>query len=110
VVGVLRRAGFWVTDGSGWEDYDALVVTSSLVAGRLVTTGYPEGTMQVAVSTHLRPYRTAAAVVTAASAALVVPVIGAAIAAATLAEIGRGCWGAGPRARRVVREAARASA
>jgi len=106
IVAVLRRAGFRAVDGTGWEDYDALLLTSSLVAGKLVTSGYPEGAVQLAVRSRLRPARTALAVTLAVGAAAIEPLVGVAVALAIAFEIARGLMRARTRVRRTVKDAA----
>jgi glycosyltransferase involved in cell wall biosynthesis len=106
IVAVLRRAGFRAIDGTGWEDYDALFPTSALVAGKLVTSGFPEGSVQMTIRARPLPLRTAAAVAATVAVAAIAPMAGAIAGALVLLDVGRGLWRAGPGARRVLSSAA----
>jgi glycosyltransferase involved in cell wall biosynthesis len=103
LVAELRRAGYRVVPGTGWEDRDAELIGSSIVKGALVTSAFPEGTLQLRVRRQLRPaasllWLLAATVVTITAG----PVGTVAVAAAAAVEVGRGSWRIGPGFRRAV--------
>jgi len=103
LVAELRRAGYRVIPGTGWEAHDAELIGSTIVRGALVTSGFPEGAVQVRVRRRLRPTATVLWLLTLAVATGVVGTAGAAIVVAVgAAEIGRGCWRVGPGVRRAV--------
>jgi hypothetical protein len=106
VVDVVRRAGLNAIGPTGWEDWDARLLGSLLVAGNLVTSGHVEGTIQVRVQRRPRLVGITAAVALIVLAAVIHPALGAGAAALTIAEGGRGMWRTGPVVRRAIVRAA----
>jgi hypothetical protein len=106
LVAVLRRSGLRVLPGTGWEDYDALVFGSSLVAGELVTSGYPEGTGQMRVRPRLRVRASLLVLGWIVAVVAVSPMAGVACAALALVELARGGWRVTRSVRNTVVEAA----
>jgi len=104
---VLRRNGIRVSAAGPWEDYDALLFGSSLVVGELVTSAHPQGSVQVRVRRRLRWGPAALVLGVAGLVALVQFTVGALVLAAAGAEVARGMWCTGARARQAVRAAAR---
>jgi glycosyltransferase involved in cell wall biosynthesis len=49
IVARLRHDGFRVTVPSGWAAYDAAIVGSAMVSGRLLTSSHPLGSVQASV-------------------------------------------------------------
>jgi GT2 family glycosyltransferase/exo-beta-1,3-glucanase (GH17 family) len=86
----LRRLGVRVAPGTGWEEADARLLLSPLLGGDLVSSAFPQGTIQLAVRTVPRPVRIAGALITCVIAFLVHPAAGVVVAALVLAELGRG--------------------
>jgi cellulose synthase/poly-beta-1,6-N-acetylglucosamine synthase-like glycosyltransferase len=90
VVSQLRRAGARVVGATGWEDYDARLLTSAFVVGDLKTSSHPVGYVQLRIHRRLRWGRGAAAITLAAGLALVSPLLGLLGVAAIAAETARG--------------------
>ena len=107
VVAEMQRAGVRVQAPNGWEDYDARLLVSTLVAGDLVTSAYPEGYVQLRVRRRPRRARLVCAAVAAGTGAAASPILAALLAAVAAADIGRGFWRSGPLLRRLLRGAAR---
>jgi hypothetical protein len=106
VVDVIRRARVAVLPPTGWEARDAGLSGSLLVTGDLVTSGYPEGLVQVRVRRGVRRVAVAVVTVVAVSCWLVLPVLGAIVVGAVLLDALWGAWRTGPRVRRAIVEAA----
>lgn len=104
----LRRGGVSLAAATGWEDYDARLFGSSLVAGDLVTSGYPHGSVQVRVRRRLRPWPVLVGSLAALSGSFITPVAGLAVSTMIALELVRGLWGTGPRVRKLVRRATEA--
>lgn len=92
VVAALRRAGSRVVTPTGWEDYDARLSVTFLVAGELVTSGHPVGSVQVQVRPRPRRARLAMAVGVVGGVAAVVGPLGLLIAAVAITDIAAGWW------------------
>lgn len=105
----LRRAGLRVLPATGWEDYDARVVGSSLVTGDVVTTNHPQGCVQVRVRRRLYWDRTLLGSAILFLTAVVHVGLAVLFAAAGAAEVARGAWRTGPGFRRLVIRACSAS-
>jgi glycosyltransferase involved in cell wall biosynthesis len=121
IVGLLRQDRVRTWPASEWEECDAHVLGSSLVVGDLVTTGHPEGTVQVRVRPRLRRDRALAlafgiAAVVAIDRLSVLPAgpmaphwnalesfLTASVTVYVLAAVLRGWWRTGPGLRRRVR-------
>ena len=121
IVSLLRQQRVRTWPASEWEGCDAHVLGSSLVVGDLVTTGHPQGTVQVRFRPRLRHDR-ALALVLAITAVLAVDrlsvlpsgpmaphwnaletFVTAAVTVYALAAVLRGWWRTGPGLRRRVR-------
>ena len=90
LVARLRRLGVRVAPGSGWEEADARLLVSPLLAGDLVSSAFPEGTIQLAVRTVPRPSRMGPALAVCVALFLGRPAFGAVAASLFLVELGRG--------------------
>jgi nucleotide-binding universal stress UspA family protein len=102
IVQRLRRAGMRVVPPTGWEPYDALVMSSALVGAELVTSAHPPGWVQLRVRRYLR-WKPALLVCGAAGLASLTDVrvaLGLALLAA--ANIAVGAWRTGPGLHRVL--------
>ncbi len=106
LVAVLQRAGFRVSPGSGWEDYDARLVGSRLVMGELVTSGHPPGFVQLRVRRRLRLLPGAVLVAGILLLATVHLEVATGLAMLGGVEVARGLRRAGAGVRRAVKEAA----
>lgn len=84
LVRAIRRTGTRVLPPSGWEDHDARLYLSQLVAGDLLTSSHPEGFVHVRVRNRLRRSRAALVVGSVAVANLVAPVVAVALAGAAM--------------------------
>jgi len=62
LVGNLRRAGLKVAVPSGWEDYDARLVSGFFLVGELVTSAAPVGCVQIRARRRVRAGRLLTAV------------------------------------------------
>jgi glycosyltransferase involved in cell wall biosynthesis len=105
VIADLRSAGMNIEVGTGWEDYDALLLGSALLSGELITSGFPEGAVQLRVRRTLRPLNTMITLLAAIAAWLLSPAAAFAVAAVAVLEVARGIWRTGPLVRRVVTRA-----
>lgn len=90
VLARLRRRGFPIGPTTGWEDYDARVRAGALVYGDVVTSGHPEGSVQLRVRPHLRSRRLTAAVAVSMGAFPVSTYLSGTLLALTVLELGRG--------------------
>lgn len=106
VVSCLIHSGLRVAPCGPWEDCDAIVHSSTLIAGRLVTSAHPEGSMQLRIDRRPRRGRVALLAGAIVVLACTVPLAGAAVGAAGAFEIVRGLWRAGPGARTAIARAA----
>ncbi|MDR0342670.1 MAG: glycosyltransferase, partial [Nocardiopsaceae bacterium] len=86
----LRQRGLRVRVPTGWEDHDAWLLPSLLVAGELVTSGHPPGCIQIRLRRRMRLRRVAAAALAVAATAPLAPPAAAALAALALADL---AWG-----------------
>jgi hypothetical protein len=108
VVATLRGAGLAVQGTSGWDDHDGAFPASSILSGRLVTSGCPDGVLQVRVRRGLR-IRVLAAVALAAVVVRPGPLGLAVLLAGVAVEVARGLWRTGPAVRRAIERAVDAS-
>lgn len=106
IVAHLRRAGLRVIPTTGWEDYDARIIGSALVTGDLVTSAYPQGSVQLRVSRRLRLWPALGFAVLIGIAAFVAPPAAAVLVFAAVGELMRGLWRTGKLVSRVVRAGA----
>ena len=90
LVSMLRRTGVRVVVPTGWEDYDARLLPSLLIAGHLVTSGHPPGCTQIRIRRRLRGFRAATVAVALGVVALVAPPAAPALAVLAAADIARG--------------------
>jgi GT2 family glycosyltransferase len=104
VVGI-RRAGLRVAPATGWEAYDARMIGSAVVAGELVTSAHPEGSVQVRVRRRLRVPGLLVTAGAVAALLVLAPPLAAVASVLALAEGARGMWRTGPLVRRIVRGA-----
>jgi glycosyltransferase involved in cell wall biosynthesis len=104
VVQWLRASGLRVVTGWGWEGYDARIMASTFVTGDVITSGFPEGTVQIRTRSSLRLGRMSALVVAAVALTAISPAAAAFTGLVGAAEIGRGLWNTGPRMRRLLRQ------
>jgi O-antigen biosynthesis protein len=107
IVGTIRQEGFRVTPATGWEARDARLLLSTLVAGDLVTSSHPAGTIQVFVRPHLRVARTTGAVLALVALAGLAPPAAVFSLLVAGADLGRGWWRARRRVPRLIQEGAR---
>jgi len=105
VVANLRRAGLRVLPTTGWEAHDARILASSVVAGDLVTSAFPEGCVQLCVRRRPRRAGLALLVTAAAVAPASIPLAGVVVAVFAV-ELVRGWWRTGAGVTRVLQEAA----
>ena len=106
IVGALRAAGLVVVSATGWEDHDATVLASIVVAGQLVTSSHPAGSVQIRVRRRPRlPWAVTFASLTVLLCTLSLAV--GVVAGGLLAlDIGVGWWRTGPGLRRRLRRLA----
>lgn len=103
IVDNLRRAGLRIVPSTGWEPYDARIVGSTLVAGDLVTSSHPVGSVQLRVKRRLR-WGFAGLVAVCVVAIGVVDVrLAAIVGAGGIIDLVGGTWRTGPLVRRTVR-------
>jgi hypothetical protein len=87
ILAVLRRSGLRVAAAGDWEDRDAVISASALVAGDLVTSAFPAGTVQLRARRRVRKGAAGLAVVAGAAAtASAGPAAGTAVAAVVAAD------------------------
>ena len=102
IASALRRCGVPVTAATAWEDHDGRLAGSALVAGELLTSSHPDGSVQVRIRPRLRRGVAAGAASALAVAAVVSqPAVPLLLAVAGV-EAGRGWWRVGPKARRII--------
>jgi glycosyltransferase involved in cell wall biosynthesis len=102
VIGILRRAGSRVLAPTGWEDYDARLPLSALLAGELVSTAHPIGSVQVRLRLRPRLARVAAtAAVVGGTTAAAWP-LGLLVAALVAGDVALGWWKANVRLPRTI--------
>ncbi len=92
IVTHLRRAGLRVVPATGWEDYDARILGSVLVAGDLITSAYPQGAVQLKIRPRLRRRPALALLLLLAALTLTAPVAALVLLAATSLVAFRGFW------------------
>jgi hypothetical protein len=102
VVQLLRKAGMRVVPPTGWEPYDALLLGSAMVGGRLLTSAHPPGSIQLRVQRFLRwkPALAAAALTTAA--VLTDPRLALAFGVLVAGNVALGWWRTGHGLRRAL--------
>jgi glycosyltransferase involved in cell wall biosynthesis len=101
-VKLLRHAGLRIVPPSGWEDYDARLVGSTLLHGDLITSSHPIGSVQFRIRRRLRYPPLLALLALAGGLVAVQPVASLAVLGLAVAEALRGAWNTGPFVRRVV--------
>jgi cellulose synthase/poly-beta-1,6-N-acetylglucosamine synthase-like glycosyltransferase len=101
IVASLRRAGLVVLPSAGWEEPDATVVGSSLVAADILSVGQPAGVIQIRSRRRIRALAWLAPFLVTAAALLNVTV-GLLLGALALVEVARGWWRTGWRLRRAI--------
>ncbi len=90
LIGHIRLAGLRVIAGTGWEEYDARVIGSTLVSGDLVTSAHPPGCVQIRLSPRLRRWNVLALLAAIALLMPVAPALALALAVVSLGESARG--------------------
>ncbi len=90
VITELRRAGVRIICATGWEDYDARLLTSTFVIGDLQTSSHPIGFVQLRIRRRFRWLRAATALAAAAVLAAFSPLAGALAVVAVAGESARG--------------------
>ncbi|HWC11450.1 MAG TPA: glycosyltransferase [Acidimicrobiales bacterium] len=106
IVGAARHEGFRVMAPTGWEAHDARLLLSTFVAGDLLTSSHPPGTIQVSVRPALRVARTTAAVLALAVLAGLAPSAAALGLLGLGADLARGWWRARRRLPRLLQKGA----
>jgi glycosyltransferase involved in cell wall biosynthesis len=86
----LRRRGIRVVPGTGWDEADATLLVSPLLAASLVSSAYPEGTVQLTMRRRLRPAPVAVTAAAVAGLLALRPVVGLIVAGVVLVELARG--------------------
>lgn len=102
LVEVLRGHRLRVVVPSGWEDHDARLRASLTLVGDLMSSGHPEGCVQVRVRRRLRPRASVAWLVVLAAAWLAGPIPGIVSSAALAADLSFGFYTLGVRTRRAL--------
>ena len=111
IIAALRRAGLPVAAAGDWEARDGVVTASALVAGDVVTSGFPAGFVQVRVRRRLRTGAAAVALAAvAAGAAAAGPRAALAVAAVCAADVAVGIRRSGGRVRAALETAASSAA
>jgi glycosyltransferase involved in cell wall biosynthesis len=105
IVASIRRAGLTVLPSAGWEEPDATVLGSSLIAVDLVSVGQPAGVIQIRMRRRVRALAWIVPPIVALAAALSL-VLGLLLGTLGAVEIARGWWRTGPRLRRAMAGAA----
>jgi GT2 family glycosyltransferase len=92
VIAGIRRLGVRVVPGSGWDDADAHLHLSWAVEGVLVSSSYPQGTIQLAVRIRFRTRRLAAAAAAAALLAVLSPWAATVAGVLVVVALAKGAW------------------
>jgi glycosyltransferase involved in cell wall biosynthesis len=106
VAEALRRTGLRIVPASDWDERDVGVVGSLLVLGELVTSGFPNGVVQLRVRRRPRVGPAAGATAALLLAAAVAPGLVPLIVGLVTAEVARGLWSTGPGLRAALGRAA----
>jgi hypothetical protein len=106
IVAALRSGGLGVVSATGWEDHDAIVLSSILIAGQLVTSSHPVGSVQIRVRRRLRPVGTLGLGGLTVVLAMIAPVLGVCALGLLAVDVGTGFWRTGPALRRRIRRLA----
>ena len=106
LVATLRAGGRAVVSATGWEDHDATVLASFLVAGELLTSSHPAGSVQIKVRRRLRAGRVVAGTGATLLGGMLVPALGLVVAGLLMLDVVIGCWRTGVGFRRRVRQLA----
>lgn len=110
LVSNMRRAGFAVRVPSGWENHDATLIGSRFLVGQLLTSSHPVGCVQMRVRRRLRTTRLAVALLSALLAGMLSAALSVVAVALIGADLLRGVRRTGAGVRRVVQDAASATA
>ena len=98
----LRADGLHTIIGSGFEDFDARILGSRLVAGDLITSAHPEGSLQLRVRPRLRTWWYTMVAVVAVALAAFSPILMAVVLILAALDAAIGLWRVGPKARRAI--------
>jgi glycosyltransferase involved in cell wall biosynthesis len=107
VVSAVRASGATILASTGWDGYDALVLGSLFVAGEIVTSGVPDGVVQVRIRRRPRLRMLVGTLGALGVLGVIFPTLAAVLATCAVAEGARGLWRAGPKARAAILAAAR---
>jgi hypothetical protein len=104
---LLRRSGWRITVGSGWEDYDARMIAGPFIVGDLLSSNHPHGCTQLRVRRRVRwaPTALLLAVITIVAFVDLLPAV--LILVIALIETGREFWRTGGALSRALRGTAR---
>ncbi len=105
VVASIRRAGLTVLPSAGWDEPDASVLGSSLIAVDILSVGQPAGVIQIRMRRRVRPLAWIVPPIVAVAAASNL-VLGLVLAALGAIEVTRGWWRTGRRLNRAIDDAA----
>ena len=105
IIDHLRRSGLRVAPASAWKDHDALLIGSLLVRGELVTSGHPNGSVQIRVRRRVRGTAAMLLAATAAMVAVFEPILAIGLGIVAVVDMGRGAWRTRALFRRVVTDA-----
>jgi hypothetical protein len=106
VVDAVRASGATVVASTGWDSYDGLVVGSLFVAGEILTSGMPDGVVQVRIRCRPRLRMVVGTVAALAAVAVILPLLAVVLATCAAAEVVRGVWRVGPKTRAAILRAA----
>jgi glycosyltransferase involved in cell wall biosynthesis len=105
LVEFIRRDGLDVCQSAGWEEPDATVLGSSLVAADIFSVGEPAGVVQVRARRRLRPMAWAVAPLVAVTLLFSLG-LGVVLAVVAACETARGWWRTGYKLRSAIDRAA----
>jgi glycosyltransferase involved in cell wall biosynthesis len=103
VITRFRHAGLRVILATGWEDYDARIIGSLFMAGDLVTSAHPTGSVQLRVRRRVRPAPSLALLAAVLALLVIAPPLALLLLAAGAGEHLRGWWRLGRLLNRIAR-------
>jgi GT2 family glycosyltransferase len=104
---LLRRSGWRITVGSGWEDYDARVIAGPFIFGDVLSSNHPHGCTQLRVRRRVRWTSTAVVLAVITIVAFLDLLAAVLVLAMALVETGREFWRTGGALSRALRGTAR---